>query len=346
MKKSILVSLFIQLGIAQTTNNPDFSIIGDLLVNYEDETTSLSHSGVELAFQEYVNPFARADAYLHLHEGHGLELEEAYLSLERGLPFSLGMRTGVFRPDFGKINKEHAHTYYFIHAPKSTEVLLGEENGSATGAELNLLLPVPWYSSLSVSYMQEGINPHSHSHDHGEEEEHEEEDVDVSPALSSRISSFLDLNTVTHLESGFSYYKTTDEGSHPTFALDSKLKWRPDTYRSLTIQGELFSSVHEEHEEEEEGEHHDEVHRNLSGYVWTNAQFQKHWNAGFILDYIKDLDEETYLGTGFFIGFSPVEESSVYRVYLNRSIHGDEDPVFSVTGQIIWSLGPHKPHTF
>ncbi len=40
------------IALAQTTVNPDFSVIGDLIIEGDQLTTS----GVELAIQAYVNP--------------------------------------------------------------------------------------------------------------------------------------------------------------------------------------------------------------------------------------------------------------------------------------------------
>ena len=332
MKKILLLPLLIHWGFTQTTVNPDFSVIGDIIVISADDSTYLTSSGVELAFQGYVNPFARADVYLHLHEGHGLELEEAFLTLERGLPFSLGMRAGKFRPDFGKINKEHAHTFHFIESPLSAQTILGEEHWSSTGIELNALLPLPWYSNLSFAYTQSGMMPAQHNHTTEEEHTHEEETT--ATAINTRFSNFLDLNEITHLELGLSYYQNDGNEPRQILGADFKFKWRPDRYRSLSLQGELFKSLTG-----------DEMSP-LSGYTWASYQFNKKWNVGIIVDYIQDLAEEPFLSNGFFIGFSPVEESSVFRLKIQHSAHGDEDPQFRIIGQLIWALGPHKPHRF
>lgn len=332
MKKIIFPGLFLaQIVTAQTTLNPDISIIGDLLSTIDDSSASFSTSGLEIAIQGYVNPFARADVYLHKHDDEApIEIEEGYITIERGLPFGMGLKAGKFRPDFGKINKEHAHTYAYIHASKVVQETLGEEMRSGVGPEVNFLLPLPWYVNLSAGYFQSGISSH---HYHEEEITSDEEEA-AGRALSARLSGFYDLSPVTHVEMGFSYYSETAESQNSIIGADFKFKWRPDTYRSFSLQGEYFqNSIPEE-----------EVIN--AGYIWGNYQFNRIWNAGAIFDYSSDMEEMEYHSFGFFFGFSPVEESSVFRVRLHREIHGDGEPYFSVVTQIIWSLGPHKPHRF
>ena len=65
----------------------------------------------------------------------------------------------------------------------------------------------------------------------------DEEEGLSNGVLSGRWSHFIDLNDVTHLEVGASGY-SGDEKS--LLGADLKFKWRPDKYRSLTIQGEVF----------------------------------------------------------------------------------------------------------
>ncbi|NHZ85395.1 MAG: hypothetical protein GWP19_05885 [Planctomycetia bacterium] len=322
----LLLSMFI---FAQTTVNPDISVIGDLVGITDKESTDFSSSGVELAIQGYVNPFARADVYLHKHNDDSpIHLEEAFLSIERGLPLNLGLRAGKFRPDFGKINKEHMHTYYYILPSVPVQSIMGNEMWSSIGIESAVLLPLPWYSNLSFGILQKGISQHHHEHT----EEHEE--AIVGNALSGRLSNFFELNSNTHLEIGMSYYQEINGSNNSLVGTDYKFKWRPDTYRSFVLQGDYF------YKSTSDGE------KINAGYTWFNYQFNRIWNAGLIFDFSTDIEEEPYKSIGIFAGFSPVEESSVLRLRLHHECHGNESPRLSLVAQIIWALGPHKPHQF
>jgi hypothetical protein len=136
--------IFSGILFSQTTANPQFSVIGDLVMDQINDSPKLSSSGVEIAIQGNVNPFARADVYLHKHNDESpIELEEAVLTIERGLPLGLGLRLGKFRPDLGRINKVHAHLFPFIEAPTGMKKVLGEEFWAPTGVEANILLPLP-----------------------------------------------------------------------------------------------------------------------------------------------------------------------------------------------------------
>jgi len=332
LKKATLFAFLIHfICQTQTTTNPDFSLIGDLLIVTNNDSTTLSHSGVELAFQGYVNPFSKANVYLHVHDGVGLELEEAYLSIERGLPFALGMRTGKFRPAFGKINREHPHTFYFINSPMSAVSVLGEEHWASTGIEINALLPFSWYSQFIFGYTQSGMIAENHD-DHT----HSHEIESTSPMQYVKTSNFFDLNDITHFEAGLSYTRSNDD-SLSFFGYDFKLKWKPDVYRSFTIQSEVFQNVDNETDSE---------HSPFSAYTWLSYQFNKKWNCGFIADFIAEFEGKRFFAPGLFFGFSPVEESSVFRMKIQQINHVGESEQFIVIGQLIWALGPHKPHRF
>ena len=338
MKKILYLALFvIGFAFSQTTVNPDISAIGDLIINQDGD---ISSSGVELAIQGYVNPFARADIFLHKHADHeAIHLEEAVINLERGLPYNLGMRFGKFRPDIGKINKEHAHTLFFIEAPKSMHDMLGNEMWGTLGVESNWLLPSPWYSKLSFGYFTQAMGENCSHAEEVETPDHDEHS-EKTTAISTRLSHFFDMNDVTHLEVGSGYYRDIENHEldhlHHVFELDFKFKWRPNTYKSIIWQGEVFRKSPIDNPGNKS---------KLAGYSWINYQFKKRWNLGVIADYSSGIEDKIYSSFGAFFGFSPAEESSVFRLTVSQEYHGDETTL-NALGQIIWALGPHKPHQF
>ncbi len=326
--------------IAQTTVNPDISVIGELGMRQFEGENTLSASSVEIAIEGYVNPYARAEVYLHKHlDGHPIELEEAVLSIERGLPLSLAIRGGKFRPQFGAINKQHLHQFPQIVLPEPVAHLLGDHKWSSAGLEANWLLPLPWYNNISFSYLENGISTEGHSHEEEEEEQHDE----AAKAFSTRYSSFVDLGDISHLEVGLSYYQLMDDSDDNMAGLDFKYKWRPSKYKSITWQNELLRKAPMTHVEDGEAEEHHEV---VVAYSMLNYQFSKIWNAGFIVDYSSDIEEAEYQSGGLFFGFSPAEESTVLRIFMKQAQHGDHKPGLLVQAQLLWSLGPHKAHKF
>ena len=348
--------LFTIFLFGQITNNPDFSVIGDLIIDHSEDEIDLSSAGIEMAIQGYVNPFARVDVYLHKHNDESaLELEESVITIERGLPLGLGLRAGKFRPDIGKINKDHAHLFPFIQAPKSMTSILGEEFWAPTGFEGNILFPLPCYTKLSIGYFDEGFENHMHdmtqnndghmqmlndkSHEY-DDYQGKDEEGHSNGVLSGRWSHFIDLNDVTLLELGTSGY-SSDKKS--LVGADLKFKWRPNKYRSLIIQGEVFQ-LNENHETHE----NDKV--KIIGYTFISYQFNKAWNMGLIEDFstfdISENEEDNHVDKSnynfaLFFGYSPVEESSVLRI----RIAPDGDDI-NLMAQLVWSLGPHKPHRY
>ncbi|MCF7824292.1 MAG: hypothetical protein K9N35_08990 [Candidatus Marinimicrobia bacterium] len=322
---------------AQTSVNPDISVIGQLLGSYAADEIELHGSSVELAFQGYVNPFARVDVYLHKHmDSEPIGVEEAVLSIERGLPLGLALRTGKLRPDFGKINSLHMHMFPQILLPEPVAQMLGEEKWGSSGIETRWLMPLLWYSNLSLAYLQEGISTHHHV-------AVEEEESSPGPAISGRYSIFFDLGNFSHIETGISTYQLVDDADQKVSGFDLKYKWRPDKYRSLIWESELFYKTAFSELDEGVLEKHSEV---LAGYTLVTYQFKKVWNAGTIFDYSSDLEDLKYTSSGIFMGFSPAEESTVFRLFIKGIQHGTEKPQFLIQTQLLWSLGPHKAHKF
>ena len=78
-----------------------------------------------------------------------------------------------------------------------------------------------------------------------------------------------------------------------------------------------------------------------------NYQFNKSFNFGIIGDYYKETYKEAEVNPSIFFGFSPVEESTVFRLKIGQvEDHKSHKKHLKTTAQIIWSLGPHKPHRY
>jgi hypothetical protein len=137
---------------------------------------------------------------------------------------------------------------------------------------------------------------------------------------------------------------------------DAKFRWKPDRYRSLTIVGEYTGNRQpiEAHEEliaagaAHEGEEHEYLTRHgLFGYF--DYQFRQRYNIGGMGDWVQGAEdeEEKLWRLGGFLGFAPVEETSLLRLLVtyNKDVATDTG-YWSGILQLIFSLGPHKPHAF
>ncbi|MBN1606434.1 MAG: hypothetical protein JW940_07355 [Polyangiaceae bacterium] len=101
--------------------------------------------GLEFAATASVDPFFRFDLAFQLTEA---EIEEAYLTT-LALPVGLQARAGMMSAAFGRQNPLHLHFWNFVNPPLSHTRFLSAEQLRGPGAELSMLMPLPWYLTLT-----------------------------------------------------------------------------------------------------------------------------------------------------------------------------------------------------
>lgn len=99
--------------------NPDISVIGQPFMFFTDQPGAVDPNRVrfdigetELVFDAYLNPYARGTFVMSL-GATGIELEEGYFNLFRGLPLQLALKGGKYRVGFGHLNSVHPHALPF-----------------------------------------------------------------------------------------------------------------------------------------------------------------------------------------------------------------------------------------
>jgi hypothetical protein len=356
-----LVAAFALLTFApransQTLLNPDISVIGDFRAVFRpgEAADSLGTNEfsfvaeeIELAYSGYLNPYMRADAFIGFHVAEeAIDVEEFNLTVLRGLPWSLQFNAGRYLLDFGRINTQHSHQWAWIEFPLMIRTMLGEEGLRTDGARVTTLLALG-ESALGLSASAFASSAFSHEHAHEEEEEEE-----AAPEImgSGRVSLFSQLSETWSAEVGGSYlggtYDPAEQLGTNMGAVDAKVRWRPDTYRSFAWIFEAMSSDREVAEEDSVS-----FTKVKAKGVFTEAQLQwrKRWDAGGFFDWTEDatIEGAETTAVGAFFGFNPVEETArislVYRHETSDLYDFTDD---SVTLQFLWSLGPHKAHTF
>jgi len=349
---------------SQSSINPDISLIGDIRSSWnnnsddpESDRLNLNLHEAELALQAYLNPYARGDAFIAFHEGEGAELEELYITFTRGLPFGLSVKAGQYLLEFGKINPLHPHAYSFIVSPLPNTKYFGDEGLRDVGVHASLPIPTGNVATmLSVDLLKgDFTSPHAH--------EHEEEVIEDAPnerGFAGRLTSFFPMDDFTSLSVGATAVTGVPETGTRRWIWggDVKFRWKPDRYRSLTMVGEYTGNRQpiEEHEEPlltsatnaPEDEEHEYLNRHgIFGYV--DYQFRQRYNVGAMGDWAQGAEDETekLWRLGGFVGFAPVEETSLLRLIVtyNKDVAADEG-YWSGILQLVFSLGPHKPHAF
>ncbi len=350
---------------AQTSINPDISLIGDIRSSWnnndadaESDQLNLNLHEVELALQGYLNPYARADAFFAFHEGEGAEVEELYVTFTRGLPFGLSVRAGQYLLDFGKLNPLHPHAYSFIVTPLPNSEYFGEEGLRDVGIHASLPIPTGDVATTVSADLLKGdfISPHAHG---GETEVDEPEQLNER-GFAARWNSFVPISEFTSLSLGASAVTgvPAENTRRWLWGGDMKFRWKPDRYSSLTLVCEYTGNRRRIETSEDAdslvaptmhgGEAHDYLSRHgLFGYV--DYQFRQRYNLGAIGDWVQGAEDENeeLWRFGGFVGFAPVEETSLLRLLVayNKDVALDEG-YWSGILQLVFSLGPHKPHAF
>jgi hypothetical protein len=354
-----VVALMLQpfFATAQTTVNPDISVIPRFLIHSDDgqkldagkrefSRPDFSFQELELALQAYLNPFAKADIVLTVPgpdiENGKLGIEEVYATVLRGLPLNMNLRIGKYRAEFGKLNMTHPHAWPFITAPLVQERFLGESLNDL-GLSASVLLPTgEVYTKLTVDLLRgaavagtTGLTDTT-----GQKPYY---------ANSGRLSSFFTLSDYSDLEVGVSGYTGIhDPYNHSRFwygNLDFKFKYRASAYTSLVLQGEYLYNTRTVHLTDD---------RNLTSagfYFFADYQFFKIYSLGARIDWAQSPYSTDDRASGFavFAGYYPVEETLGLRLQYARTtteLPGFVRNVNSIDLQILFSLGPHKAHPF
>ena len=345
---------------AQTLSNPDISVVGDVrFVGRSGETAdstgqqrvSFDFEELEFDFNAYLNPYMRADIFVGIHgTGPEIDVEEAVLTVLRGLPAALQFSVGQYLLDFGKLNTQHPHQWSWMERPLMHQTMLGEEGLKALGARLTTLIPVGESAlGLSASAFSGGAFA-AHGHEEGGEEE---EGGGVAPEImgSGRVSLFTPLSDAWSAEMGASYlggnYDPVEPLSTSQSAFDMKLRWRPDSYRAFSWVVEVMTSARDVEP--------DSLATSIPAVdawgMFTSAEIQwrKRWSAGGFFDQTQDATVQDAETTAFggFLDFWPVEDTAriglVYRHETSDLYPHDND---TLSLQFVWSMGPHKVHTF
>jgi len=144
IRSAAVVALLLVLGAGPASAgviNPDISILGQPFARWTDDPSDpsakrfvLNEGEVETVFDAYLNPYAKGYFVLSLGE-EGIEVEEGYFTLLRGLPGGLALKGGKYRVGFGKLNVMHPHAVPFADRPRVLAAYLpGDEAFNATGS--------------------------------------------------------------------------------------------------------------------------------------------------------------------------------------------------------------------
>jgi len=324
--------------------NPEISAIGDFIFHGTDKKDDdlyyqFQMRQLELAFSASVDPYARADFFLHI-EPSGNEwkigLCEGYLTL-LALPFDLQAKVGKFKSDFGKINKLHLHSLPWVDYPNMLTNFLGEEGMSEPGVSVSWLIPNPWDQYVELTF--EALDNRNSTSFAGSEGR--------GIVYLGHLKNFFDINEESTLELGGSFATGPNDDGHGKNrtnleGIDLTYKWRPlkeGLYKSITFQNELLFS---------QKDHPDEKQTNSWGaYSSLIYQFAKRWFVFGRYDFSEFSDYSNRYDNAFSTGLTFAQsEYCFWRVQFTHTGRDYDKDSNEVWLQCNFGLGPHRAHQY
>jgi hypothetical protein len=355
--------------------NPDISILGQPFLHWSNDAedpsrkrATLDAGEVETVFDAYLNPYARGLFILSLGE-EGLELEEGYFSLLRGLPGGLALKGGKYRVGFGKMNVMHPHAVPFAERPRVLAAYLpGDESFDETGVSLSERIPLPGTFSLTAAadWLQGDTfrierEPSAAVDDPlALDPENGDRASEARPGFVGHLSGFGSIGDRSGYEVTLSGAGGTNNVAAGTrtrvYDAGAKLKlWTaPNSY--LVVQGELLKLDREDAAWDESASTYTSSRvKPLGGYAYADYNFSPRWDAGAVFERFQEPspDETWHSAAGGFVGLSLMEETTSFRLDWSHFMPGtpsgeteSPDAIDTVTLRVIFSMGPHKAHQF
>lgn len=363
----------------------DLSAIGDFRAfthnidgSPKKNNLNLKMNELEIAIQGYLNPYAKADVFVSS-GGENFEIEEASATILRGLPGNINIKVGQYLVDFGKLNQGHPHAWSFVDRPISHRMLLGADGLKDVGIGVSTLLPVGVYCKLSSNVLS------GRSLAEEDQDRETEKPIGVGRLnIFLPVGEHGNLDAgISGLHGIYLGKAAESSGGHnlkaTMAAFDFKYKYRPSDYTSLVLQGEWLLNRREIIRD-------DAVKsvNNSGGFAFADIRFLKRYNAGFLVDYAPGIfdyqpddlyesgpdegnntplgkfdNKNSTLALTAFAGFALVEETTLIRLYGRYTRFNVQDTSllaipdltakksqFLLGLQVLFTMGPHKPHDF
>lgn len=321
-------------------------LAADSTVDTEEDGFSLQ--GVELQFNSDVDAYFRAQVVIGIHkeehdeeeeeeeEGHAefaIHPEEVFVETI-SIP-GITIKAGKFLSQFGKYNSLHLHAQPFIYRSVVQEAMFGHEGFASTGASVSGLMPLGWYSELSL----EALAPSN---------EDLFEPTGNATAYVAKLKNLWDLSESTTLEWGLSALDFERAAYNDNIAEETRLtgtdltiKWRPlknSRAQSFTWSTEYIKRKRNGSIESE----------NTGITSFIQSQFATRWVAQYqyehLTDDLSDSNNITQVHTAL-VGFIPSEFSAL-RLQYDHIDAGEEETEKRVSLQLNFSIGAHPAHMY
>ncbi len=343
--------------------NPDISVIARPAIRWtgdpddpDRKRVTMDVGETEIVFDAALNPYARGFLALSLGE-EGLELEEGYFTLVRGLPLELALRGGKYRAGFGRLNAAHPHTDPFPERFGVLKAYLpGEESLNETGLSVARRIAVA--GEFSVNLAADWLQGDSFriSREPGPEGDPlragGDDDAALSrPAFLGRLSGFTMIGDRSALEIGVSGTAGTNNVAAETrtavFGLDAKARVATSPRAHLVLQGELLHLSREDAAWSTTSGYESSTESRTGGYAFADYTFADRYNLGASFErFAPPGAADIASAAGLFAGLSLLEETTAFRAGWVRTDPGAGRAFHAFSLRVVYSMGPHKAHWF
>jgi hypothetical protein len=344
------------LASANQGFNPDISVNFLGLYQYDKDhanllgpkPNSLRLQEAETQFLSDVDPYFRASVLLSVSAdsppftAFGLDPEEVYAETT-SLPW-VTLKLGKFKAAIGKNNNLHTHAFPFIDAPLFVQNVLGPEGLSGAGLSAAALMPLDWFSEMTVQTFQAGTLDLFNAGGGLK-------NADAYVGLA-HLKNLFDLGESTTLELGTTVLSGPNEFDQETsvWGADLTLKWRPvvgGKYQALIWGNEYLGT-------NDQGNLGADARYGAASYLqW---QFAERWwlegRGEFFASPNAASPEATLPGVqtslrqSILLAFFPSEFSG-FRVEYARTSNQDSGAVdHRFSGQINFTIGAHPAHAY
>ncbi|MEN8203696.1 MAG: hypothetical protein ABFS28_13955 [Bacteroidota bacterium] len=326
-------------GGVSTSDAGSVSEVSD--INYGNNGFFLREA--QLSLIAPLDPFTRGKAFISA-TPEGFVVDEAYIEW-LNLPLSMNLKAGIFKPEFGFLNRYHDHALPQFDRPRVLTNLFGKGGLGGAGIATNFLLPplIAHASSLDLSLIY-GSNAQGFRSESNE-----------GFVFTGLFLNYYDLSASSYLELRLSGAAgKTDlhmaDGNSYVGSAGIAYKWTPvgrEKYRTLEWKTEFLYG----HRERSEGSirskgFYSSVQNKLSARFWLGGRLgyseipydpgQYEWDYTLSVDFWQSEFVLTRLQYQY----------NNRDIYFRTETEGPYPTEHSFIIQVVWAMGPHKHEAY
>jgi hypothetical protein len=297
----------------------------------------------ELSLVAPLDPFTRGKAFIS-GSTEGIEVDEVYMEW-LNLPLHLNLKAGVFKAEFGFLNRYHEHALPQFDRPRALVNLFGKDGLGGTGLAFNFMLPswIAHASSLDFSLLYGG-NAQSFL-----------AEPDAGFMYTGQFLNYYDLSPGSYLEirlSGAAGKNDLQARDHLSLVGSAGFayKWAPvgrEKYRTMEWKTEFLYSSRETGEGNYRSKgFYSSLQNKLGSRVWLGGRIgyselpydptQHEWDYTISLDFW----QSEFVMTRFQYQYN--RRNLEDRMEVDGPVPSEHSFVI----QVAWAMGPHKHEAY